>query len=895
MREWAHHLAVTNRRPLRGYGFLAIFSVLVLVVLLVLFSGASANTAVARAASITVVMDDSYPPYIFRDANGQVQGILKDTWALWSQRTGIAVDLQAMDWGKAQTAIKNGEADVIDTLFETEQRKLIYAFSPPSATIEVPIFFHKSLSGITDAASLRGFSVGVKDGDACIETLQAQGVDHLKRYPSYEEMILAASQGESLILCIDKPPAVYFINKLGMASQFRFSAPLYVGEFHRAVRKGDEALLQWVEEGFAQITPAELQAIEQKWLGAAVAEAPNQLAGLKRNAAYVLAALLTLTLLLMVWNRMLRRRVAANTRELKAALSSLTTANQLAERSRDHLVATLEAIPDLLFVMDNEGRYWDCRARRVDLLVAPPEQLLGHTVHEVMPAQAARVVMASLAEAAAQGTAQGGQICLPLSTGESWFELSVARKKSLDGEGLRFIVLSRDITERKQAQAEIEHLAFFDALTGLPNRRLLLDRLQHALAASTRYGTYGALMFIDLDHFKVLNDTRGHVAGDLLLQEVAQRLRASVRGEDSVARLGGDEFVLMLQGLAQDAASAAAQVAAVGEQVLSRLSQVYLLDGFQHHCTASIGVSLFCGDGQDVGELLKCADAAMYAAKNTGRNALAFFDPAMQATLQARAELGNELREALQQGQLQLYYQAQINSEHGVVGAEILLRWPHPVRGMVSPAQFIPLAEDNGLIVPIGQWVLEQACAQLQAWQKHPLASTLPLSVNVSARQFRQPDFVEQVRQCLQRSGIDPAQLKLELTESLVLDNVESVIGTMHALKALGVRFSMDDFGTGYSSLSYLKRLPLDQLKIDQSFVRDIVTDPGDAVIVKTIIGMAHNLGLEVIAEGVETEAQRQLLLDYDCRMFQGYLFGRPLPLAEFEALLQRMAAPQNL
>jgi EAL domain-containing protein (putative c-di-GMP-specific phosphodiesterase class I) len=285
----------------------------------------------------------------------------------------------------------------------------------------------------------------------------------------------------------------------------------------------------------------------------------------------------------------------------------------------------------------------------------------------------------------------------------------------------------------------------------------------------------------------------------------------------------------------------------------------------------------------------------MYAAKNTGRNALAFFDPAMQAALQTRAELGNELRVALQHGQLQLYYQAQINSEHRLVGAETLLRWQHPERGMVSPAQFIPLAEDNGLIVPIGQWVLEQACAQLKTWQNHPLASALPLSVNVSARQFRQPDFVEQVRQVLQRSGIDPGQLKLELTESLVLDNVESVIGTMYALKTLGVRFSMDDFGTGYSSLSYLKRLPLDQLKIDQSFVRDIVIDPGDAVIVKTIIGMAHNLGLEVIAEGVETEAQRQLLLDYDCRMFQGYLFSRPLPLAEFEALLQRMAAAPNL
>ena len=362
-----------------------------------------------------------------------------------------------------------------------------------------------------------------------------------------------------------------------------------------------------------------------------------------------------------------------------------------------------------------------------------------------------------------------------------------------------------------------------------------------------------------------------------------------MRSEDSVARLGGDEFVLMLQGLAKEGVNAVAQVAAVGEQVLRCLSQAYLLDGYEYHCTASIGVSLFSGKLQDVGELLKCADAAMYSAKNTGRNSLVFFDPAMQATLEARAQLAGELRAALPQGQLQLYYQAQINREGCVVGAETLLRWQHPQRGMVSPAQFIPLAEDNGLILPIGQWVLEQACEQLKRWQDQPLASALPLSVNVSARQFRQADFVDLVRSALRGSGVDPAKLKLELTESLVLDNVEAVIGKMHALRALGVRFSMDDFGTGYSSLSYLKRLPLDQLKIDQSFVRDIVTDPGDAVIVKTIIGMAHNLGLEVIAEGVETEAQRSLLLNYDCRVFQGYLFSRPLPLAEFEALLQSL------
>jgi diguanylate cyclase (GGDEF)-like protein/PAS domain S-box-containing protein len=582
-----------------------------------------------------------------------------------------------------------------------------------------------------------------------------------------------------------------------------------------------------------------------------------------------------------LWNRLLRRDVAMNSRELHPAL---TVNTELATHSRDQLASTLEAIPDLMFELDAEGRHWDYRALHPELLVAPPVQLLGHTVSEVMPAPAAQAVMAAIGEAALRGTSQGTQILLPTPTGDRWFEISIARKNATEGEGLRFIVLSRDITERKQAQAEIERLAFFDALTGLPNRRLLLDRLQHALTASARSGSYGALLFIDLDNFKDLNDTKGHDAGDLLLQEVARRLRASVRGEDSVARWGGDEFVVMVQGLANDGASAAVQVAVVGEQVVNCLNRTYALDGSDYQCTASIGVTLFTGEAKNVDELLKCADAAMYSAKNAGRNTMVFFDAAIQATLEARAQLCSELRVALQQGQLQLYYQAQINSAQRLVGAEILLHWQHPQRGMVLPAQFIPLAEDNGLIVPIGQWVLEQACVQLRRWQDNPLTNALPLSVNVSARQFRQVDFVEQVRAALQRTGVDPGKLKLELTESVVLDNVESVIGTMQALEALGVHFSMDHFGTGYSSLSCLNRLPLHQIKIDQSFVHDVLSNAGSAVIVKTIIGMAHNLGLEVIAEGVETEAQRSRLLEYGCLVFQGHLFSRPLPLAEFEA-----------
>jgi len=455
------------------------------------------------------------------------------------------------------------------------------------------------------------------------------------------------------------------------------------------------------------------------------------------------------------------------------------------------------------------------------------------------------------------------------------------------GRVTHYVSTFSDITQNKQAEAEIQRLAYYDHVTQLPNRRLLLDRLGHALASSARDGRHGAILFIDLDHFKTLNDIRGHEVGDLLLKEVAQRLLACVHEGDSVARLGGDEFVIMLEGLSEDRRTAATQTEMVGEKIRDALGQPFVLDGAaDYRCTASIGVDLFSGHRDAIDDLLKHADVAMYQAKAAGRNAIHFFDPAMQATLEARATLEDDLRRALSLGQFELYYQAQVYGSGDVLGAEVLLRWNHPERGLVSPANFIPLAEETGLIVPIGHWVLETACHRLKLWERDAATAGLQLAVNVSPRQFRQPDFVDRVQAMLIRTGANPARLKLELTESVVLDNVSGTIDKMNALKAFGVAFSMDDFGTGYSSLSYLKLLPLDQLKIDRSFVRDIATDPGDAVIVRTIIGMAGSLGLKVIAEGVETEEQRDFLDHHGCPVFQGYLFSRPLPLAEFEVFL---------
>jgi len=445
------------------------------------------------------------------------------------------------------------------------------------------------------------------------------------------------------------------------------------------------------------------------------------------------------------------------------------------------------------------------------------------------------------------------------------------------------VVSFQDATQRKAAEAEIHRLAFYDPLSGLPNRRLLHDRLLQALAASKRRKAHGAVLFLDLDNFKALNDTLGHDVGDLLLIDVAQRLAASVRAEDTVARLGGDEFVIVLENLSVDGDEAAQQAEVVSEKIRLALNQPYQLDGREHYSTPSMGVSLFRDGSESVDDLLKHADVALYKAKNAGRNTIRFFDPAMQAALDARATLEAELRQALVREQFRLHYQLQVDGQQRVLGAEVLLRWQHPARGLVAPADFIPLAEDSGLIVPIGLWVLETTCTQLKRWEGSPLTRDLPLAVNISARQFRQSDFVEQVRGILQRTGAKPSRLKFELTESLVLHHVGDVVDKMHALKELGISFSMDDFGTGYSSLAYLKQLPIDQLKIDQSFVQHLASDACDAAIVQTIIGVARGLGLEVIAEGVETAAQHEFLEQYGCPAFQGYLFSHPLPLAEFE------------
>ena len=474
-----------------------------------------------------------------------------------------------------------------------------------------------------------------------------------------------------------------------------------------------------------------------------------------------------------------------------------------------------------------------------------------------------------------------------------WISITAVRDK--EGKIRNYVATFSDITKQKQNEERIERLAFSDPLTQLPNRRLLLDRLQHALAASHRSKRQGALFFIDLDYFKDLNDTRGHDMGDLLLQQVAQRLIGCVREGDTVARLGGDEFVVMLEDLGEYPLDASKQAELVGEKILAELNQPYLLDDRPHHSTPSIGVTLFGDQHNAVDDLLKQADLAMYQAKAAGRNTLRFFDPVMQTVVAARVTLEAELRQGIREHQFILQYQPQMNQGGQITGAEALVRWQHPQRGMVPPGDFIQLAEETGLILPLGLWVLHSACGQLAAWATQTAMAHLTLAVNVSARQFRQPEFVGQVLTALKDNHADPRKLKLELTESLLLENVEEIITKMTELKAVGVSFSLDDFGTGYSSLSYLKRLPLDQLKIDQSFVREVLTDVSDATIARTIVALGHSLGLGVIAEGVESEEQLLFLANNACHAYQGYLFSRPLAIKDFEVFARQAQSSHDV
>ena len=565
--------------------------------------------------------------------------------------------------------------------------------------------------------------------------------------------------------------------------------------------------------------------------------------------------------------------------------------------NEQRLRSILERLPMGLCLVQNDGQISFRNQRCVQITGYTPAQMPDmHTWWlRAFPDPVEREAVRSawrLASARASGT-NGSSAIIAMEEHTIQCGDGVRRPVEISGllvEGGLLITL-KDLSERKAAEEEINTLAYFDPLTHLPNRRLLMDRLQQATATSVRHQRSGALLMLDLDNFKTLNETRGHDRGDALLLQVAHRLRSCVHEDDTVARQGGDEFVVVLEDLGDSPEEAAARSEEAGQRILAVLREPYMLDGAPYHSSLSMGITIFTGMRDTIDELLQRADLALYQAKDAGRDTLRFYDPEIQAAVNARAALELDMRVGLAQGQFELYYQPQIDRGR-ITGAEALLRWRHPREGFISPARFIPLAETSGLILPLGEWVLQAACTRLALWSQRPALAALSLAVNVSPREFHQRDFVAKILAALATAGAEGRLLKLELTESLLLQDVEDTIEKMIQLRGYGVGFSLDDFGTGYSSLSYLKRLPLEQLKIDQSFVRDVLTDPNDAAIARTVVALGTSLGLRVIAEGVETEAQRAFLERHHCHAWQGYLLSPPVPVAEFEVLVSRINGP---
>ncbi|MGM0553577.1 MAG: EAL domain-containing protein [Pseudomonadota bacterium] len=578
----------------------------------------------------------------------------------------------------------------------------------------------------------------------------------------------------------------------------------------------------------------------------------------------------------------------ASLRGLTLDITAHRQATAALEESEGRYRDVVNHISEVIFRTDADGRWTLLNPAWEGLTGYPVEETLGQAMRDFVDSgdrPDAEAFCSTLLEGGSH--AQAEEIRLRTRAGElRWVSIYASARFDADGRVSAIFGTMTDISDRKRAEEEIRRLAFFDGLTGLPNRTLLHDRLGQTLANTGRTGMHGAVLFIDLDNFKDINDTLGHAVGDHLLQQVAERMLASMREADTLARLGGDEFVIILNDLDRDPAGAATQAEAVGRKLIKLFRPPFRLAGQDRHVTPSIGATLFSGHSFEVEDILKQADLAMYRAKNAGRNTVRFYDPELHRAVEARFELESDLRHALERDEFTVRYQPQVDQHERVLGAELLLRWRHPQRGHIPPAEFIPIAEQTGLIIEIGQRVLAAACHQLAAWRDIPGLRDLTLSVNVSARQFRHGKFVSRLERLVEETGAPGDHLKLELTESMLLDDVETVIAHIEELRTIGVSFSLDDFGTGYSSLAYLKRLPLSQLKIDQSFVRDVLDDPNDAAIAEMVVNLARTLDLDVIAEGVEVPEQRQFLAGIGCRHFQGFLFGYPDTREALEALV---------
>jgi diguanylate cyclase (GGDEF)-like protein/PAS domain S-box-containing protein len=823
---------------------------------------------------LIVGSEQDFPPLALGKNDATADGFTVELWRAVAEEAHLNSIIRVLPWNQVEAGFQAEEIDVLINLATSNERRQFADFSVPHVVLNGAVFVRDDDQSIHSEMDLNNKQIILVNSDLAPEFLQEKGWDkQLINVDTAEDGLKLLASGQYDAMLLSKLIGKLTLKKSNINNIKML--PIDIGltqKFSFAVHKGDSELLAKINEGLAIIKAnGTYDKLHEKWFG--IYEEKELLPLVLKYLVPIVSLFLLIQLVIFY-----RRHVERKQAEAELQIAAIA----------------FEALEGMA-VTDEKNRIIRVNKAFSQITGYSNEEIIGKTPKLLQSGRQDAEFYANLWESIKNTGMWAGEIWNRRKNGEVYPEyLTITAVKDTGGKVTNYVATFNDITQSRANADEIERLAFYDHLTNLPNRRLLYDRLKQVLAASHRNHAGGGLLFIDMDNFKNLNDTLGHEIGDLLLIQVGERLLSCVRESDTVARLGGDEFVVLLEDLEYEMSEAAAQIEIIGKKILLTLGRVYQLHTHQYHGTPSIGVALFNGYEQTPDELLKQADIAMYQVKNAGRNDLRFFDPQMQATIMARETLKQELHLAVVENQFRLYYQPQVYQNHQVSGAEALIRWQHPERGLISPDKFIPLAEESDLILLIGNWVLETGCMQLKIWAESEDTEHFQLAVNVSARQFSQPNFVSDVIRLINETGINPMRLKLELTESMALNNLQETIDKMNTLREIGVRFSMDDFGTGHSSLSILKKLPIEQLKIDQSFVRDITTDSDDAVIVQTIIAMAQNLGLKIIAEGVETEEQCLFLEQHGCQHYQGYLFSKPVPIDLFRKIvLESILSPK--
>ncbi len=847
------------------------FACLAVTVALELLAGVSNLHAREQVALRVGVYQN--PPKLFLDDQGEMSGILGDLIGEIGQRENWELNPVACEWEQCLKLLRDEQIDLLPDVALNDARARDLDFHRIPALHSWSQVYQLDGGALQAVPDLEGKRVAVLSG-----SIQERYLQHLTdsfgvsviwlSVDSYAEgfALLASGEidavvsnhhyGEQQTISMDAEPTPIMFQPAQLF--FASSNERHLTELQVI----DDYLERW------QTDPGSpYQTILRRWR-----DQEGTLLHLPPFIIGLVALLAVMLVFAMIFNQLLRHRVDLRTRELQA--------------SENRMATILNSVQAHIYIKDTHLRYQYVNQKLCELLDKTPAEVIGKDDDALFESATAARRQRSDRQVLEQGSRTASEEINELAESgvrRTFVSVKIPLRDANDTV-YALCGIDTDITEYRNIQKAIHQLAFYDPLTELPNRSLLIDRLRHALANQQQTGFEGALLFIDLDNFKNLNDALGHEKGDQLLTLVADRLREHLRPPDTLARPGGDEFVILLEGLHQHLDAAADQAKGIARDILRHLSEPYPVDQANHIVTASIGIVMFCDGQNNAEELLKRSELAMYEAKQGGRNNLRFFNPIMQAEATRRARIEADLRIAIEQNQLQLHVQPQVDQTGKVLGMEALLRWTHPEEGPIPPGGFIPIAESSGLIVSLGEWVLREACSLLDEWSQQPEMAQLTLAVNISPKQFRHADFVDMVLGLLEQSRFKPDRLELELTENLLIDEIEITAERMRVLGESGLRFSLDDFGTGYASLGYLKRLPLYQLKIDQSFVRDVLTDANDAAIVRTIVALGNSLDLRVIAEGVETESQRDRLLQLGCLFYQGYFFGRPGPAARLPA-----------